>query len=334
MEIKRYRLVVERSFQRAFFAEIEAAYFKCDDWVRDWVFALDGDLDAPASVAPGSGSGYMRPPRHRRVTYFSPRMTDAWPDGPVICIKGMEPVCANLDAWLQLLSREGPSNAGFRLIEHFPLVEGKAPLALINAEAFCEAGLALDLHGEFKRAGLQAPRIPFPLAVLRHNDETVEKYCSAVQRHTTKSVLERVRELTQNGLYCYVYLYPGPCARVADVATSITGNSYESRAEQLVRNLSVQDAIVRWVGLLADMLALGYVPASRFDRFAGSCFDINNAVVDGGIADVGSCKKFAYFGSDHDLFEAICISIRVLTSNRANLAFRQWAHFSCRRIYT
>jgi hypothetical protein len=329
MNLQRYNLNVQISHQKTFLSFVDCGYLTCGDWVTDWVSAFDGTFEAPNSIDPGAASGFLRPRRHRRATYYSPTLGDTWTDTPIICFKGMEPACDNLQAWFQRLSIEGPSKVGLRLLEHFPLVEGKAPIALTRCEAFDEAFAALNIHESFRHAGLEMPRIPFPIAILRHQMDVEENYLATLKGMQDNVVLERTRDLIGRGLYCYVYFFPGASQRVADVVASLPTTSYLVRAAKLEFDFSARATIDRWVRLLSDMFALGYIPASRWDKFTGSCFDQNNCVIGGGVSDVGSCKQFSTFKSDHDIFESMCISIRVLTRTIQTFLLGSTINFPC-----
>jgi hypothetical protein len=302
-----YRFHVEQSFQRNFFEACEEGRLCVPSWVADWVFSLDGTVDAPSSIHPHSQPGFIRPPRHRRCVYFSPDAQFEWVDGPVICIKGLEPAYPDFPSQLDILVREGPNQSGMSLFEHFPIVESKAPLALTRPEAYTEARSAHLIQLRFREAGLPTPRIPTPIAILRHSDEVADRYAKVIEAREPPAVVERTLRLIDKGIYCYIYYYPGPCCRLADLS-----EASGSRGGWPSETISRKELIDRWVQLFASLVSLGIIPATRIDRFTGSCFDANNAVLDGGVVDVGSCLNSRDLTADRDLYESLQISRTVL----------------------
>lgn len=326
-----HNLRVVESYQRPFFDLVATSYLQCEPWVLDWIFAFEGAIELPATAGPCGGSGFARPPRHRRAVYFSPTMDQSWGPGGVVCIKGSEPLCVDLKERLAVLAHEGPNETGFRLAEHFPLVEDKAPLALTRAEALSEASVALDLHRRFQYAGLPMPLIPFPIAVLRHSEETVAAYLNYCRTILDDEVAARIELLASEGLYCFISYHPLASMRVADLLSTISGGVLAASNRQVLSGLPVEASLEIWFRMFADMLSLGIVPASRFNRFKGSCFDLNNAVIGGGVADLGSCRIISSFKSRHDAFEAISISTGVLAATARQLLFGMRLSFRAER---
>lgn len=302
MSIITYKFHVESSFQRAFIQAWSDGQLSAPNWVADWVFNLTDVVEAPGSILPRCQRGFVRPPRHRRSIYFSPIAEFDWVDGPVICIKGLEPAYPDFPSQLDTLEREGPNQSGMSLFEHFPIVEAKAPLALTRSEVYAEANSANLIHKRFQEAGLGMPRIPLPLAVFRHPEEVTERYARNIERRGAPHVAERILSLISEGIYCYLYYYPGPCSRLSDLA------SMDDRQSSQFDMYNVKDLTTRWINLFASLVSLGVIPATRIDRFTGSCFDVNNAVLDGGVVDVGSCVSSLELRSDYDVYQSLQIS--------------------------
>ncbi|MTH36439.1 hypothetical protein GL279_17765 [Paracoccus limosus] len=219
----------------------------------------------------------------------------------------------NFSKFISRLANE-PSRTGLPLAEHFVLSEAKPPLAVLMAEAVHEARVALEVHSAFCRSGFTSPLAPYPICIGRHAPEVVENYMRAVKLTLTDRTFQKVREIVDSGgLGYYVYYFPTPCARAIDFITSYAYLPPEQYFEKVCTNLDIARLVQAWASLLSKLLVLDFVPSSRESQRSGNCFDENNAVLTGGIVDLGSIAHVAH-RSDEWIRECLAMSFDVLSS--------------------
>lgn len=309
--IWRGSLNINADFRRDFFSLLSRGYVAPEAWAVEYILCLDNALDG---VLTGSGksSGYFRPPRHRRCFYFSPGANGAWAPGGHIAFKGFEPAAASFSQSISLLTKE-VYRTGLPLFEHFVLSEAKAPLAVLMAEAAHEARIALEVHSAFCQAGFGSILAPFPICIGRHAPEVVENYIRTARSTLTKRAFRKLCEMVYSGgLGYYVYYFPTPCARPIDFMTSYAHLPPDQYIEKVSAELNIDGLVRTWASLLSKLLVLNFAPSSPESRKSGNCFDENNAVLTGGIVDLGSIVHVAN-RSDEWVRECIAMSLDVLS---------------------
>ncbi|MCE9571721.1 MAG: hypothetical protein K8W52_01055 [Deltaproteobacteria bacterium] len=257
---------------------------------------LRGPLALPASTV-AVGAGQIRPNGHDRAFYQEV-------DGGVVALKGSEPTCGDFPAWVERMAKGHVhveiqlgtaaidtllSRAELRAIDKWPLIEGKVPGACTVREALAEARAA----AAFQRAHVArygtAARVPLPLAVLRWPDEVVAQAAAALRPHLAERTRPIVEHALADGLGAYAYFYPMIPYRLwhLTVRDAVSGG-YPARRDAMAGHLDARVIVERWIELVARMLACGFVPKDPGALPTGDCLQPQNAIIDGGFADVES----------------------------------------------
>jgi hypothetical protein len=260
--------------------------------------ALDGGIPALRDLGPLRLPPYIRPPGHRRAFYVEL--------GPaVLAIKGTEPFAFNFAGFIDEMAR-AHTQAELRLgsaardltlvraeltgLDKFPVLEGKVPGCVTVAEALDDAHAAAAVQlAHLRRYGAPA-RLPMPILVARWPEAVAD----AVLAELSPWLRGRARGVTElavrAGLGVYVYSYPIVPARLAHLAAPEVGPGIElgARLAALGKIADPRRMLDGWIGLMARLLALGFVSADPLSIVTGDCLQVQNAVVDGGFADVAS----------------------------------------------
>jgi hypothetical protein len=131
-------------------------------------------------------------------------------------------------------------------------------------------------------------------------------------------------ELTDGGLAVYLYRYPGPPLRAADIAELLARRPLRERMVELLSFVDPAAVIEGWIGLFVRLLALGYVAGSLADLGSGIACQPQNSCLDGGFVDTGSLTPIDNLADDTALYSALhfCTSALVDTV-RSLLAGRE-----------
>lgn len=258
--------------------------------------ALRRPLDLPPSTVT-VGAGRIRPKGHDRAFYQEVA-------GGVVALKGSEPTCADFPAWVARMAHGRVhveiqlgtaamdtllSRAELRAIDKWPLIEGKVPGACTVREALAEARAAAGFQRAYLgRYGTPA-RVPLPLAVLRWPDEVVAAAAAALHPHLAERTRPIVAQALAEGLGAYAYFYPMIPYRLwhLTVRDAVAGG-YQARQAAMAGHLDARVIVERWIELVARMLACGFVPKDPGALPTGDCLQPQNAIIDGGFADVES----------------------------------------------
>jgi hypothetical protein len=312
--------LVELPMARDFLAEYpllaRAAAGELEAWVCPTAAQLARSVPVAATCGRFAIGSFFRLPSHFRAFYISPRPALAGtgallarlgpgglaglkellsPSRPkeattrnVIAVKGTEPLAADFGAALarlatQVLSETAPHN---RPTERFALGENKVPGALLETEATEEAELAAAFQARHLAAYGCLARAPVPLFIHRLPEDVVQGTARHLRKHVSTRAMRRLEPLLESGLAVYTYHYPTPPLRVSQLPPA----SCPQRLAALSRFIDVEATIDGWVRHFVRMLYLGYLPAALYS--IGDCVDPNNAVVDGGLCDLGSLIAF------------------------------------------
>jgi len=282
---------------------------------------------------------FVRPSGHHRCFYI-----DATVGGGkgVVAVKGTEVHAENFPDWMkqQQQSRvhvEGTvgslshtvteSRAEMRGIDKWPVVEGKVPGGYLTHEALGDAKAAAAFQRAYYARYGEPARAPFPLLVFRWPDEARRRVWDELAPRLADRARGIVERLLQDGLACYVYHYPTLPLRLAhlrmkDVNVS-AGLTYPGRVEALSSakfgQLDVGAIIDRWLELVARMLAVGFFPKDAGSTVTGDCLQFQNAVLDGGFADVESLIAMERIGDERELHDALVRSVQELTATVCRL---------------
>ncbi len=260
-----------------------------------WLETLRRSVPVARSTRPFKSGPYLRLRGHLRSFCF------LLPGSGVIAVKGGEILAQDLDQALEAIKgpraplREAP-------IENFPLLEQKAPMALLLEEALDEASLTARFQAaHLARYGTLA-RAPVPLLVGRWSAAATEAYLSRVEGLLSSRAARVTRRLAREGLGFYAYYYPGvpvrtrhlrEDARVNDVdGYGRTQERLKAFGSVLVGPFEPQAALEGWLRLAARMMVLGFFPCSLAQRNNGQCLSEQNACLDGGLLDLDSLEPF------------------------------------------
>jgi hypothetical protein len=266
-----------------------------DDGTRAAAAALAAGVPTLRDMRPMAAEPYYRPLGHRRAFYVQLA-------SGVLAVKGSEPYALNfaesldeLAAGRVLLECRLGSATGDRTLtraeltglEKFPIFEGKIPGCLTLREALGDARAAAAFQRAYVARHGAPARVPMPLFVGRWPDSLADQVRAALRPR----LADRAWEIVDAGvaeLAVYVYAYPRVPYRLAHlpVPDARRGGELRPRLERVARQLDVRAAVDGWVGLLARMLALGFVPKDPSSLVTGDCVQAQNAVLDGGLADV------------------------------------------------
>jgi hypothetical protein len=268
-----------------------------EPWVGSAVASFATKLPIPPSCGPFSSEGYFRIGRHQRSICLAPQRGE--PIRSVFCIKGMEPLAPDFGCALDRLAAHHPVSYGLNFLEDLVLREDKLPGCLLLSEAQAEASIAGTVHGCLSDEVAPLARIPLPVLCVRLPQATAESAAREICSRASRNLWHKIDTLAAGGLGAYVYWYP----------------SIPLRASQV--RLSRQSAITMsegWIYLAARLLRAGFLPTTAHSQHRGHCCDRNNAVIDGGFADLGSVVPMAELSAAADVFIALQMTIWLLTA--------------------
>jgi hypothetical protein len=243
------------------------------------------ELPVAATVSPFQSAEACRPYRHLRAFYVPHAFG-------VIAVKGTEPLAADVVGHLDGLGRfrieyPGRGRSLFSALEHFPLAEQKIPLAVTAEEALEDVrSAAMVQQAHLARFGSLA-RVPLPLLAVRWPDAVTEAHLGRLRTLLSGRAWRVVERVAAAGLGAVVYAYPAMPLRVAHLPELLKG----AAGDWMTRLRTLTDpetAIEGWLELLARMLVLGFLPGSIESIGVGHCLEMKNAVIDGGLVDLGS----------------------------------------------
>lgn len=288
-----------------------------------WFTSFPLRLPFGPTVRPFRSGACLRPPAHRRAWYFdvsslvsSPRATG------LLAFKGTEPHSPDWNAWMLELATErlhveatlgDPSSSGvtacaeLSVLEKLALVEHKVPGSLLVSEALAEAQRAWAFQSAYVGRHGEAARAPLPLAVYRWPDEVSRRVEETLAPLLSRAARGIVHDLCAGGLGAYVYLTRCKPTRVAHLSVAPAGRArgYADRVMDLRALVDPEVTILRWIELVARMLALGFIPKDPASVLSGDCLQHQNASIDGGLADLGSVVHVDAFGDDRALRSAL-----------------------------
>jgi tetratricopeptide (TPR) repeat protein len=286
--------------------------FDVSGWVPEAVSALTKGLPIPPKIGKFQVNSFYRLPKHLRSCCISLANLQGRVTGPVIVLKGLEVLSPDLARFLQVLSRSLSTEHRLKFIEHFPLIEQKAPSALTLDEAFKEAEIALTIHRRLGRP-ISDVRLPLPIAIYEVGDEISARYSELTKLYTSHENAKAIERICQCGLGVYVYLYPSVPLRLFNTEDREVEPTITAHLEALGGSTKAFSTIDSWCVHAALLLSLNILPTTPLSRFRGSCLDINNVVLDGGFVDVGSCVIIGTDISDEFIIESLERSIHILS---------------------
>jgi hypothetical protein len=273
-----------------------------------------------------------RPDRHVRAFYIQLDKLEGLPGGRgSLAIKGTEPLSENFAAvpkrmvemWSVFSWTIGGANrevledwALLTQLERFPICEGKPPAVHPFDDAEEEAQCALELQTAYLKRFGKLAQIPTPLFVYRLPDEIRDRAVAVLRPHLSPGMMSLVETQIGSALGVYIYHYPVLPLRVMHLRGDVGPElSYDTRHKSLAALSDPAQAVAGWVRLVAELLALGWVPTDPANFSRGYCVMAQNLVVDGGIVDVNSVRPVASFRNAGELEFAVRHTVRELTQS-------------------
>ncbi len=262
-----------------------------------------GGIPVLRDVGPVNEPPYARPPGHRRAFYL--RQADG-----VLAIKGTEPLALNFASFVTEM-RAARVHAELRLgspardttvvrselsaLDKFPIVEGKVPGCVTLREALADARAAAAVQRAYLARYGETARLPVPILVARWPDAVADEALAELRPHLRGRALDVVELGAGAGLGVYVYAYPTIPWRLAQlgVPDARGGADVRPRLAAIARTFDPRLVLERWIGLTARLLALGFVSADPLCFVTGDTLQVQNVVLDGGLADVESLVEAA-----------------------------------------
>jgi hypothetical protein len=277
-------------------------------WLPGAAERLVEALPRPRSLMAYADPPYFRPPGSHRCFYYGPStIAGAGTVGAgVIAIKGMEPAAPDIARLLDEFAR--PSLSAHDITGHLVFEEHKVPGALQLADALLEAEHAAALQAAHQTVYGGLARVPVPLYVLAHSEETVAGFRELLAAHLTPEAHRAVvAQLERGGDFgIYIYYYPATPIRVREVDVLLGARPFRERLLALVAQVGDPGVLLRrWVDLVVRMFSLGFLPTTLASRHTGGCCQAQNACVDGGFVDLGSLTQIVDVRDDAAVHAAV-----------------------------
>lgn len=267
---------------------------------------LSGNLPQATSLDPYTEEASIRPLRHLRAFYVKLQQ------GGVIAIKGTEIVAKGLHEKLFALKQiavDYPSRGRslFSVLEHFPIVEQKIPMAVTFNECLEDAESAVLLQSKHIETFHSFAHAPIPLGILKWDEQVQYEFLHSLLHMLSPRAKAIVEMVTQQGLGIILYYYPEVPLRVAhmDLEFKLSKASYPERRTQLAQLTNPKQVIDQWINNVSRMLVLGLMPSSIESIGIGHCLEAQNAVLDGGFVDLGSIKPFSKIQDDKEFLQTL-----------------------------
>jgi hypothetical protein len=293
--------------------------------------ALRAGVPVLREVGPVDHGPYRRPPGHRRSFYIQ------LPGGGVLAIKGSEPLSLGYAAFLDELAA-GRVHIECRLgspavdrtiaraelggVEKFPILEGKVTGCVTLREALADARAAYAVQRAYVARHGEPARLPLPLFVGRWPDAVVDNVLAELRPRLRGRAWDVVELGARAGLGVYVYYYPTVPIRLSALAAPDAARGVDVRP-RLTRIGGARAAVDGWLGLTARLLALGFVPKDPATLVTGDCLQVQNAVLDGGFADVESLIAASAL-DDRALRDAVRRTVHELALTVTRLLLGLW----------
>jgi hypothetical protein len=268
-----------------------------ESWVGPAAASFATKMPIPPSAGVFNSEGYFRLERHRRSICFAPQRSE--PIRGVFCIKGMEPLAPDFGCALDQLAARHTDRRGLNGLEHYVLFEDKLPGCLLSSEAHAEASIAATVHKRLADDGDPLARLPLPALCVQLPQATAAATTREICKRASRNLWHKIEMLAAGGLGAYVYWYPSVPLRANQVPP----------ARRLAVSMSEG-----WIKLAARLLRAGFLPTTAHSWDRGHCCDRNNAVIDGGFADLGSVVPVTELSAPADVFVALQLTISLLTA--------------------
>jgi hypothetical protein len=254
---------------------------------------------------------YFRPAEHWRTVY------QRLPNG-VLAIKGAEVFANDIPATYSCLFKSIHDDLPMSPGEYLALVERKVPFALTEREALQEISNAADAHQRFVDRYCTLARVPVPVAAFRVGRFAQDRFFAVLRGILSRHAFEEASKTASTGLALYVYFYPNDPVRVRHIRQDRTpGESVLSSRE---RRTEPAACIEGWLDTVARLLHVGLMPCSRNGVTNGQMVASQNAIIDGGFADLASIVSFDEIESYDDFLFLLLLTLQCLCDSVAEFA--------------
>ncbi len=275
---------------------VQEEKFGFEPWVKSSAACFEARLPIPPSCDFFNSNNLFRLREHWRSVCFA---AGGAPIRDVFCIKGMEPLAPDFCDALDKIKVRRSLNGELNLLDYFILKEDKLPNCLLFDEAQAEASAAAMVHKRLAADGEPLPRLPLPVVLARLPEKLVETAAREIAARASRGLWRKIEMLAAGGLGAYVYWYP---------SVPLRASNWRSDSGPAVATCE------GWIDLAARLLRAGFLPTSAYSVNRGHCCDLQNAVIDGGFADLGSVVSAADISTEEDVFVALQLTISQLTA--------------------
>jgi hypothetical protein len=151
------------------------------------------------------------------------------------------------------------------------------------------------------------------LFVFELRPEQVHRYTDVVRARLSKAAFTRIEAKISGGLGVEVYYYPNLPVRAADLFF----NEIRTSCASALTSQALEETFSDWIGLMAEMLHLGYMPFAPWNHGMGGCVDPGNACMDGGFNDLLTIVPFDSIPGELLFWRSLSISIQMLAGTIA-----------------
>lgn len=253
---------------------------------------------------------YSRPFEHRRCFYYS------FDSGGTLGFKGTEPLADDFPEEVRHIESMRVAFVHSAL-NHFVATEHKVSLGVSVDEALNQAEITARFQADFLQRFGRLARVPVPLLVTKWPPRVREALVETLKPFLAETSFANLLRVTEAGLGALVYYYPSLPLRASAAARETVadllmpeaaypqrmGNSFAQRLEKLRERAEPWETIDGWIGLLADMLLLGYFPFDTY--YMGHCLQLQNLCIDGGCVDTDSLVPMSSIHDDGYFYELL-----------------------------
>lgn len=195
-------------------------------------------------------------------------------------------------------------------IEMFPMIEGKIPFHMLESEAVKEVERSQMFHETyFERYG-EISLSPVPLSIEILDDSYKLELLRFFKGHFPKPVYERLYGIMQNENLCTLSsFYPSLPLRVMDLKSM-------PKETSLIWNEKTESKVIEcWLREFSRIMALGFIPATKWSMMTGNCLLPQNMCLYGGFADLDSLVYVEEINKKSFLMESLAYSMMSLSNS-------------------
>jgi hypothetical protein len=279
--------------------------------IREIVASLRQSLPLVPHSRVGAVGGFVRIPNHyRSVTCLIPSGESGDASGAIV-FKGTEPLLPDLPEYFDWMLRAPFRGTYLPLGLHFPLDMKLPPGAMWIEECVLEQEVTSRIQREYLTQYGRLARLPVPLFVFELTTEQVERYRRVLRGRLSEAAYSRIEAKVAGGLGVEVYYYPTPPVRAADVLVTEVRNAFRAVLSGEALAATFND----WIRLMAELLALGYLPYAPWNHGMGAYVDPGNACIDGGFNDLLTIVSFDSIPSESLFWLGLGQSIEMLAGS-------------------